>query len=187
MGVDIHLITEIKKDNQWVYIEETPENFDCRNYYAFAILGNVRNGYGVTTFETKGLPKDISGMQYKYDKDENKYYVDFNSEYYYSHSYLTLKELLEYSENTLSPNKVFVSQNFYEMFLDLGGKLPKGMKFIGSKIKANQNLQIVEIIDDEDIQLEEAFIEGIQQLKNIKEKYKIKNDEDIRIVFAFDC
>ena len=31
MGCDIHLITQIKKDNKWEYVEDVPREFNQRN------------------------------------------------------------------------------------------------------------------------------------------------------------
>jgi hypothetical protein len=60
MGCDIHIITEIRKNDKWEMIKEVPEYLDCRNYYAFGVLADVRNSYGVDVFRPNGLPDDLS-------------------------------------------------------------------------------------------------------------------------------
>lgn len=84
MGTDIHAVIEVKKDGKWSAIKfpnkyfgqyegepETTEKVDFgRNYDAFAILADVRNGRGFAGCDTgdefvpiampKGLPDDIT-------------------------------------------------------------------------------------------------------------------------------
>ena len=70
MGCDIHTIVEVKKDNKWTRVPECPEVFQNRNYSIFAILNeNVRNYNGTDGFSGKGLPKDISGMQFDFESE----------------------------------------------------------------------------------------------------------------------
>jgi hypothetical protein len=66
MGCDIHLITEIFKEGKWNYIEEIPESFNGRNYSLFGVLAGVRNSFNEDNFEPRGLPKDISGMKFRF-------------------------------------------------------------------------------------------------------------------------
>jgi hypothetical protein len=50
MGTDIHLAAEVFTEGRWQLVEtELP---DYRNYTAFAILADVRNGYGFAGFDT---------------------------------------------------------------------------------------------------------------------------------------
>lgn len=67
MGTDIHFVTQKKVDGQWVDFESDIQ-ID-RDYFLFAWLGGVRNGYGfagVKTFDpvtplapSRGLPDDF--------------------------------------------------------------------------------------------------------------------------------
>lgn len=114
MGTDIHPALEIKRDGKWEPImkpniwyndkwaeednepEFSPEFEEARdrNYDAFAILADVRNGTGFAGVITgsgfdsiskpKGLPLDIS--------PEVASYIERSGDH--SHSYVTLKELL---------------------------------------------------------------------------------------------
>ena len=70
MGCDIHMITEIRKDEKWNFIEEIPNSLDTRNYSTFAILADVRNYFNKKGFQPKGLPEDISGMKFRFCFDK---------------------------------------------------------------------------------------------------------------------
>lgn len=115
MGTDIHLMLEVRRGGKWElatdalipnhwyrkdakYEWETQEMIPLseggpRNYDAFAILGDVRNGHGFAGIKTgdgfaplssgRGLPDDLSQIV---DPDA----VNWG----HSHSYLTLRELV---------------------------------------------------------------------------------------------
>jgi len=112
MGCDIHLFVEVKgKDGKWRIRRKSEEVkigdsfsykrslFDPgRNYDLFAILANVRNGFGFAGVKTgdgfipmskpKGIPDDASDY---YMKKAEDYGCDGHS-----HSWHTLKDLLEF-------------------------------------------------------------------------------------------
>ena len=113
MGCDIHFYVEKKVDGVWQFQgtvtkteidDETcfdvsaPDFYDGRNYNLFAILADVRNGHGfagVTTGEgfvpisdPRGVPDDAS--------KEYKQIVDSWDVDGHSHSYHTLRQLLDY-------------------------------------------------------------------------------------------
>lgn len=115
MGCDVHFYVEVKKDGAWQSADRWKNQADAgenayydvdyderfytsRNYNLFAILADVRNGYGfagITTGEgfkpidePRGVPNDASN-EYKaivkqWDGDGH------------SHSYFTVAELLAY-------------------------------------------------------------------------------------------
>ena len=100
MGTDIHARLRVKTyNNEWEY-HEVPFEFDCRNYDFFAILANVRNGYGfggtaryadskpVKSFtDNRGLPEDLK----KHEADGwDAIYGDYGD---HSFGYITLAEL----------------------------------------------------------------------------------------------
>jgi hypothetical protein len=90
MGCDIHCYVEKKEDGKWNQIDGFVSDYyrnghdyfgkdeytkaasplDCRNYSIFAVLANVRNGYGFAGCDTgdavepiadpRGLPADVS-------------------------------------------------------------------------------------------------------------------------------
>lgn len=112
MGCDIHIHVEYKRivcgEEKWVcgdYFkvnpywgeEDEPRYYlvgfcDYRNYSRFAVLANVRN-YGRTEYidEPRGLPDDVTAEVLK---DSNEWGLDGHS-----HSYFTLKELIDFQEN----------------------------------------------------------------------------------------
>lgn len=75
MGCDIHLITEIKKNGKWQFVEERPDALLHRNYSLFAFLADVRNSFNYDSFPEKGLPEDLSGKKFFFNSDR-KYYED---------------------------------------------------------------------------------------------------------------
>lgn len=112
MGCDIHVHVEYKRCvngvQKWVcgdYFkvnpywgeEDEPRYYlvgfcDYRDYSRFAVLANVRN-YGSTEYidEPRGLPDDVTAEVLK---DADEWGLDGHS-----HSYFTLKELIDYQEN----------------------------------------------------------------------------------------
>ena len=105
MGTDIHIFAETFADEKWHLADvDLPE---YRNYWAFAVLADVRNGYGFAGFDKgdpitpisqpRGLPDDLSqGLRAPPDPDEE----DFSREGIWlgnhSFSWVTLGELLAY-------------------------------------------------------------------------------------------
>lgn len=111
MGCDIHLYVEVKKDGKWKSVDKWSWPYDeikdvshkdsyynRRNYSLFAILADVRNGSGFAGIKTgdgfniisepKGVPHDIS--------KEVLEICDFWNGDGHSHSWFTLKELIEF-------------------------------------------------------------------------------------------
>lgn len=128
MGCDIHLCVEVRRDGQWqrafppkvlqdAYLADWDSEwakkrapvtwYDMRNYDVFAILGNVRNGYGFAGVKTgdgfvpisdnRGIPDNASPevqaifSDYSEDRGENDIWGGDHS-----HSWVTLAELLAY-------------------------------------------------------------------------------------------
>lgn len=287
MGCDIHLITEIRKNGKWQYVEEVPTSLDCRNYATFSVLADVRNDFHHVGFQPKGLPDDLSskcfmfvnerehieksyeeGTERKiklpdgslidtydsrvkrqvnsreeadkyggwscsngvytvtdvslvngeyvdipckelYTKEEwyakyedeweerageyGYYRIDFDCCDYHSHSWLTLKELLDYDLTDYLTAKIKVPKVFYDKFKEFGGVLPEGMtvleefppnSIVEAVRMAFQPDVIISYVDDKN-KNETPLVKGINELKEIAEKYSVL-PEDIRIVFAFD-
>lgn len=96
MGCDIHSFAEVKENGSWKVVEDY-RPFQDRNYQLFALLADVRNGSGFAGCDTgnhiepisipKGLPKDCSA---KVQLNSDDWDIDGHS-----HSWLTLKELLD--------------------------------------------------------------------------------------------
>ena len=115
MGCDIHLYQEQKIDGRWKSADTWSDKYDegCvsvayddmiytgRNYRLFSILANVRNGHGFAGCKTsdefnpismpRGLPSDVSELV---EAESKKWGVDCHS-----HSWLTLREILDFDWN----------------------------------------------------------------------------------------
>lgn len=78
MGCSIHIVTEIRKDGKWAFVPEVPEEFDTRDYKLFSLFADVRNHFGVKSFDVKGLPDDISATKFNF-----KSYTARGTERYY--------------------------------------------------------------------------------------------------------
>lgn len=128
MGCDIHFYTEVKQpdgtwklhgelvrdgddEDSWVSCSE--ELYDGRNYNLFAILADVRNGRGFAGIKTgegfnpisdpRGVPDDASP---EYKKIVEQWDCDGHS-----HSYHTLRQLLDFDWTQCTGLQGFVSVN----------------------------------------------------------------------------
>ena len=138
MGTDIHVCVEKKTSEGWEVVKGenpyyTPDSkhennkycyegwlYNSRNYDLFGMLANIRNGSGFAGCDTgegfkpisnpKGLPKDIS--------EELKNH--FDSAYYHSLSWLTLKELKEYDWSQTTKKRGYIPEEDYEDYKEAG-------------------------------------------------------------------
>jgi hypothetical protein len=143
MGTDIHPVVQ-RRDNDaspWEFVDIPKNNdygniLDNRNYNVFAILANVRNGYGFAGVVTgsgfkpisdnRGLPEDFpplidecyaritpvddnassdsTAIAISDEDYDDFYYKDPNYVYFgdHSHTWVTLRELLEYDWDDLN-------------------------------------------------------------------------------------
>lgn len=115
--------------------------------------------------------------------DFGYYSVDFDADYLYGHSYLTLGELRKKNVPHKNEEHYEIDKNFYNHLIEELEVLPE--VFVVGKDKGD-NLEIIWSQTPEKSWAYRAFAEGIEELEQIKKKYGIENDEDIRIVFAFD-
>ena len=156
MGTDIHMACEVRRNGKWELVtdrmfrncwyrpdseyswakeEYTNIPYSNRCYNLFAILADVRNGYGFAGCKTgdtfnpismpKGYPEDMCD-ELKRDIDR---YADYNSlagisavragilSDEHSASWLTLKELLDYDWDQMHRNYGYVSENTYREFI----------------------------------------------------------------------
>lgn len=140
MGCDIHIYAEVKKNGIWEKVgavfddpyydperetsnwnhPKTDQPYEGRNYDLFAMLANVRNGYGFAGCDTgigfipidmpRGLPRDVS-LQVRLKSD------DWGCDGH-SHSWLLLSELLAYDWKGQITTKVgVVTKEQYKQFL----------------------------------------------------------------------
>lgn len=192
MGCDIHIITEIKKNNKWKRVPETPEEFNCRNYSVFAFLANVRNSFDTQGFKPKGLPEDISALHFDRCEEIDDWDIDFECPDYHSHSYLTLKELQDKDKTDLQMIKCKVVKAFIDKFVECGGKIPDEIIVSEREPETFSFFEVLHeaaeptvIVKWNTNKTEHAVFKGIKELENIADKYNVQPD-DIRIVFAFD-
>lgn len=180
MGCDIHLYVEVRKNNKWkpadswlTYGKEyghfeddgdeskrpvvpyDDEYYNGRNYKLFAMLANVRNGVGFAGIDTgnavnpisepKGLPEDVSDV------------IEKCSEYWgsdgHSHSYLTVKELMEYDWTQTATYRGTVSAWEYVKWSSWGKERGLGPEsycgsITGASVRHVTEKQMKAIIDD---------------------------------------
>lgn len=103
MGCDIHPVVERRDPGgpwQVVPLSEEADRLEDRNYRLFAVLANVRNGFGFGGVETgdvivpiskpRGLPKDFEQGKHDDEAADGKWLGD------HSHTWVTLAELHAY-------------------------------------------------------------------------------------------
>lgn len=141
MGTDIHLCVEVREDGRWKSVDQWFEedgfleqfqwgaNFERlagpfyydRNYHLFAILANVRNGYGAKIGDPvkpiempRGIPDDAS--------PEVQRFVEEWGADGHSHSWFTTEELMKFDWTQRTRSGV----PYYELCCTfLGEMMPK--------------------------------------------------------------
>lgn len=203
MGCDIHLFTEVKKTingtERWVnsdsweinpyYRYGTDEDrkyereldhksiYSGRNYELFGILADVRGVGNPVISEPKGLPEDVSDVV----KNESDRWGSDG----HSHSYLTLRELVEYLEkNPKIKYDGFVNPEDAKK-LDETGETPN--IWAGG---VNHELKWVHREWEEDSTVKYLVDKVRQKLQDVlwvRTEYQTpEHEEKIRIVFWFD-
>lgn len=209
MGCDIHVCLEVKRypyedkkreNGFWVnadkwtvdedhikYPEEYPNRFHIdyddriykgRNYCLFSVLANVRNYWNIEPIsKPKGLPVDVS-LETKQESDN--YGTDGHS-----HSYLTLKEILDYKgwdREEESTDFAFDSEQvnkLKEKYKD------KYLRCEGSSV----GLQVYYKTDIKEL-CGEFYYGTLETMKKNLRSHSIPNyqttEDDIRLVFFFD-
>lgn len=219
MGCDIHIYAETKKREYWHYTGDFWENpyfkedqlptdynrryqaepYCGRNYNLFALLADVRNGYGFAGCDTgdaiipiskpKGLPEDIS--------DEIKAKSDYWDSDGHSHSWLTLKELVDANIERFKTARGWVGSKEFIEFKETGK--PNGWcggiggpkiehisnqemldRIISNKLTGNEYTQVEFKLDISDLLT--PIIDNLKMLL----KYVDEDPERIRVIFWFD-
>lgn len=175
--------------------------YSNRNYDLFAILANVRNGMGVAGCDTgdgfipiafpRGTPVDVST---EINEAINGWGCDGHS-----HSYLTLRELLEYNWNRKTKHRGWVGTEVYKQFKKNGNPYPCSGGVWGRNIVHVSNEEMDELIKNDtfdenlsyytQIEWEETYKECCKFFleKCIPELKKLASSpDDVRIVFWFD-
>lgn len=214
MGCDIHIYVEKKEDGRWIPVDEWVQDeygisyvpyqkqiYDGRNYDLFAMLADVRNGYGFAGVDTgngfipislpKGLPDDVS--------DNIKNVSDSWGRDGHSHSWLTLKELIDYDWNQTNKSRGIVTPAEYYRYIHTGIPLSYCNGVYGDNIQIISNEKMKGILDgsiiaDSNISYY-TTIEWTQKYKTSAENFlntvihklqSLGTPEDVRIVFWFD-
>lgn len=131
--------------------------------------------------------KQFNDEFYKYpwfeeEQDFGYYEFDLVNRDYHSHSYLNLKEMKTKNCN-FCENKVFlIEDEFLEL---LSAELRGDTSFLElGDIKDGK--REVRFVEDDIAYIWRSYENGVREMENIKNKYNIENDTDIRLVFAFD-
>lgn len=220
MGCDIHCSVEKRMaDGSWEAItgfvsdyydkghdyfgtqefKEAKAPIDCRNYNAFAVLADVRNGIGFAGCDTgnainpiaqpKGLPEDVS-RSIKEESDDYGYDG-------HSHSYITVKELLDYDTTVPMVTRGYVNMYGYMEFLRNGSPSSWCGGVGGGKIQVVDESEMIDKCKETgvraycQVQWEsdikdrcgDLFFDTLDQLKARCDSLDM---DDVRLVFWFD-
>lgn len=224
MGCDIHSYVEIRKDGQWehynwysqfqkgIWDDGSPEYdysamfnhplYIHRNYDLFAILANVRNGRGFAGISTgtgfkpismpRGLPGDVT---FDVKKESDNWGADGHS-----HSYVTLRELLEYDwEGQVTTHFGVVDEEEYQAFKSKGEPLLWAGDISGRSIikisNAEMDLLLTGDLERKEgiryyttIKWDETYLDSVGKhwFITLDELKKLGSPEDVRLVFWFD-
>lgn len=196
MGCDIHIFAERRntETKKWEMNKEdifpdgdtrkTNTPFDRRSYGLFSFLAGVRNNAGCEPIsETKGLPDDSEYLNTKLDKPSRFSYGYFDNGIaytkkeerekdadYHSHSFVTLKELLDFDyEKTFEDRRVNKALKSADgSFFMTGAAMQEKAKEGEGEMKTYREF------------LGEFFFEELELMKTLGEP------EDVRVVFYFD-
>lgn len=221
MGCDIHCYAEKKVNGKWekisgifkyrYYNPERPTTVDedgyvnnsefddhpysGRNYDLFGILADVRNGRGFAGVKTgegfnpiaqpKGLPEDVS---IEVQKESDRWDGDGHS-----HSYFTIKELLEFNWNQLSMKQGWVDKKEYQSYLEngvpdswCGGVIGPNVLHVPNSDILTEDLPSVKKYTSVQWGTTYRATVGETFFESIKKLQEFGADEDVRIVFWFD-
>ena len=183
----------------------TDHPYDDRNYDLFAILANVRNGSGFAGCKTshgfnpiaepKGFPEDVT--------DEVR---DKLEDYGYGYSYFTLKELKDYDWNQTVTHVGVISEEQYIKMKETGenpdswcgGVCSRDIvtvssdtmdKILAKTMDRNHNVRYYVQTDFEPVAYKDCCLGFYEDTMSELEALIPEDgaDEDVRIIFAFDC
>lgn len=208
MGCDIHMVIQVKKDNTWKTISR---GYDDRNYNAFAILADVRNGYGFAgtptgsgfkpISEPRGLPDgfELNGMfgeSYEFGDGEDQWMGD------HSYTYVTLGELLNVKWDTVVQRYGVVAEHVYK---ELRAAKEKPTSWVGgcygkdietfsaddydllefkNELPKDKKLYVNMTWDSNYKEAVGDFYDWMEELLPLAKEYN--GPENIRLVFGFD-
>ena len=194
MGCDIHIFAEVKKNGKWIKNTEKvfgPDwrnnynefPFDWRGYGMFGFFADVRNySRSPVLHEPKGLPSDSEFLNTPLSKEERFDYGYFNNgvartekEYitkdadYHTHSYYTLKELLDYDYEIVFEDLRYTKVTKFPE----GGMLSDGAAIVEPGDGNGTITTMREFLGD-------GYFKELECLK------LLGKPEDVRIIFYFD-
>lgn len=192
MGTDINMVVETRDNGGSWGLSDHP-GYRNRNYDAFAILANVRNGTGFAGVDTgdgfvpisfpRGLPIDMSGEAKS---------VDFG---YHDMSYVTLRELLDYDWDQTTRHRGYVTAEEFKVYRERGKPDSWCGGVGGSMVRIISNKRMASLIDRGDdtshrytqVEWEEKYRESAEDFLSYVEGLKPLGDPDnVRLVFGFD-
>lgn len=187
-------------------------SFTIRSYDTFAILANVRNGTGFAGVvtgqgfnyisEPRGLPPDLSP-----DHQEQERYWDENEDgtidkgYWFgdhSHSWLTLRELLDFDWQQRTVKQGVVSAAEFKEWDAKGGGWPKSWSggVSGGQVRHFSNAELRDLIrlgrdqphDYTSVQWGDTYARCAREFYDnfIPALKALGEPDDVRIVFGFD-
>lgn len=176
MGCDIHAMMERRAFDAYPEEGQRPVYEDCwenagdpdieRDYVLFAVLANVRNGYGIPFIaETRGIPKDCTS--------EYHCWTTCNEGWAHSHSWVTLAELKAFDVNQtyFDPRYILRDPDETRVAITYSATLEEGYELIGE----------TKVFD---VFREARWRELIEALEAAKRPYH--TDDDVRVCFWFD-
>ena len=176
--------------------------YDGRNYNLFAILANVRNGYGFAGIETgsgfnciqedRGLPEDVS----------NEVETELDDEYLHNIGYITLRELVEFDWNQTTTHYGTVREEGYKQWKENGQPDSWSGAIRGPLIVELTNEEMEGLLNGTykrepsreyttRVEWKNTYAESVgdfytESLPMLQQRSDKTDGSDIRIVFGFD-
>lgn len=197
------LMSTYGNNNREAYERNAPRTmhpYDGRNYDLFAMLANVRNGYGFAGVNTgdgfnpiaepRGVPEDAS----KYYKNE---VADWGVDSH-SHSYFTVDELEAYDWTGQSTtHRGWVDKEQYEVFKKKGKPESWSGGVSGGRVKHITNEEMGKIDGSNmssyytQVEWQESYAESVgsfltDTIPTLRKIKQMEDVDDVRIVFFFD-
>jgi len=185
MGRDIHVVLERKTASGWECLDAEFTAFDPRNYPFFDFLNK---------FSERSCPPELKNLQLRpytnhwadrvtgptvfitYDWDTTE------KSDLHSFGYITLAALMSAIKRY---NALWVSAEFLDAFVQLGGVFPDEMIVDEGVCDADEEGIIVRVVEEDDLYLRDYVNAGIAELQKIAAGHSLNFDE-LRVCFAFD-
>lgn len=194
MGMDMEIFTEgylnIEMENpnsakQWVNLNVDPIDGN-RDYDLFYLLAGVRYNDDEKSYppiaKPKGLPDDMD----IFIRQQNDYIIDSGDDnLFYKPSYLTLKEIKDSGYASIMKVKGWVFEDEWQEWLEFPDKT-KMFQFYMEDEKCPEYLRENRILKEWNNYINGNLLYMKNRMEELKEKYNISSDEEIRIVFWFN-